>query len=82
MYTISDKPPVVKVNENGSETTCYEYGEKHFYKIEIFKRELYKSTDRYSTIEDDGEPMRVCFFPTNEQKIYFRILEEIDTNVR
>ena len=31
-----------------------------------------ESTDKISEIEEDGEPIRVCFFPTNRQTIYFR----------
>ena len=44
------------------------------YTIEIYKRIIHESTDKISEIEEDGEPMRVCFFPTNRQTIYFRIL--------
>ncbi len=50
------------------------------YKIEIYKMELYESTNEISEIDgDDGEePMRVCFFPTNKMKIWFRILEDMN----
>ena len=44
------------------------------YNIEIYKRIIHESTDKISEIEEDGEPMRVCFFPTNRQTIYFRIV--------
>jgi len=44
------------------------------YVIEIYKRVIHESTDIISEIEDDGERMSVCFFPTNKQTIYFRVL--------
>jgi len=47
------------------------------YIIEIYKRVIEESTDKISEIEDDGIPMSVCFFPTDKQTIYFRILETI-----
>jgi hypothetical protein len=48
--------------------------EKKLY-IEVYKREIHESTDRISEEEDmDGHPMSVCFFPTNKQTIYFRVL--------
>ena len=48
------------------DNTCNEY------QIEIYKRIIHESTDKISEIEEDGEPIRVCFFPTNRQTIYFR----------
>ena len=47
------------------------------YIIEIYKRVIHESTDKISEIEEDGVPMSVCFFPTNKQTIYFRVLETI-----
>ena len=47
------------------------------YIIEIYRRVIHESTDKISEIEDDGVPMSVCFFPTDKQTIYFRILETI-----
>jgi hypothetical protein len=36
-------------------------------------------TSRFSEVDDeDGEPMRVCFFPTYEQKIMFRVIKAFD----
>lgn len=52
--------------------------EETVYTIEIYKKIIHKSTNRISQIEDDdGEVMNVCFFPTNKQTIYFRILETL-----
>ncbi len=48
------------------------------YYIEVYKRDYIKNTDVTSTIEDDdGEEMRVCFFPTDHQRLHFRILKEV-----
>jgi len=50
----------------------------HLYKVEIYKKEVYKSTDSIGTdIDGNGEPINICFFPTNKQRIYFRVLEEV-----
>ncbi len=50
--------------------------DRHFYKIRIERREKLYNTDVTSTIEGEhGEEMRVCFFPTDRQRIYFRVLE-------
>ena len=46
------------------------------YMIEIYKRDLHESTNEYGELEDEG--VAVCFFPTNRQTIYFRILETIN----
>uniref|UniRef100_A0A6C0KW32 Uncharacterized protein n=1 Tax=viral metagenome TaxID=1070528 RepID=A0A6C0KW32_9ZZZZ len=63
------------VNEHGYTTFFYTVVEEHLYTIEIYKRVIHESTDQISQVEDeDGEEMNVCFFPTNKQTIYFRIL--------
>lgn len=47
------------------------------YEVEFYKREKIKCTDSISEIEDeDGEPMKVCFFPTDEQLLYFRVIKK------
>lgn len=45
--------------------------------IEIYKRITIKDTSVYSEMDDEGESMNVCFFPTQHQKIWFRIVEHI-----
>jgi hypothetical protein len=46
------------------------------YKILVERREKIYNTDVLSTVEDaDGEEMSVCFFPTDKQRIHFRVLE-------
>jgi hypothetical protein len=52
-----------------------------FYMIEVYKMEVYESTNEISEIDDeDGEPMKVCFFPTNRMKLWFRVLEDMNDN--
>lgn len=52
--------------------------EEHYYRVEIFKKEIHKNTDKYSIIEsDDGSEMQVCFFPTDKQTLHFKILETL-----
>jgi hypothetical protein len=64
--------------EEGCRQDFFHTIEEHAYKVEIYKRVIHYSTDRLSNIEDsDGEEMTVCFFPTNKQTIYFRILEDV-----
>jgi hypothetical protein len=49
-----------------------------FYEVEFYRREIIKNTNAYSTIEeDDGTEMNVCFFPTDRQRVYFKVLREI-----
>ena len=54
----------------------YKILEEHKYIIEVYKRIIHECTDEYSEVtEEDGSIMNVCFFPTNRQTIYFRVLE-------
>jgi len=64
--------------EEGGIRCYYKELQKVYYIIEIYKKEVYDSTDVISEIEDDGEPMNVCFFPTNKMKIWFRVIEDLD----
>lgn len=43
--------------------------------IEIYRREKGEDTSSYSEeLDEDGEPMNICFFPTCRQKMWFRVL--------
>jgi hypothetical protein len=46
--------------------------------VEFVKRELIKKTDEYSLVDDEdfGE-MNVCFFPTDHQRVHFKVIREI-----
>jgi hypothetical protein len=52
----------------------YRYADIFDAEVEITKREKIENTNTYSPVEDDGEEMNICFFPTDIQKIYFTIL--------
>lgn len=63
--------------------TCTKYYynelENRLFKIEFYKREKIENTDVISRIDDDeGGEMDVCFFPTDIQILYFRVLEEFN----
>ena len=46
------------------------------YIIKIYRKDIHENTDVVSEIDGgDGENMKICFFPTNRQTIYFRVLE-------
>jgi hypothetical protein len=69
------EPFNVEVVDNATKSYFKEL-ESLQYIIEIYKKEIHENTDVISEIEDeDGEKANVCFFPTNRQTIYFRVLE-------
>ena len=70
-----------EVTQNGSDTyKRYKVLEKKFYEVEVYDREKLKDTSEFGEMEDEnGSMMRVCFFPTHEQKIYFRVIKEFET---
>ena len=77
MFTqLCEKEPYnVEVIDNAT-TSYYKELESLQYIIEIYKKEIHENTDVISDIDDNNrDSMRVCFFPTNRQTIYFRILE-------
>lgn len=82
-YKVEPLPPLIfdassGITSCGGHSYSYRYTEERAYMIEIYRRVIHECTDRISEEEDDdGTPMRVCFFPTNLQTIYFRVLETI-----
>jgi len=54
----------------------YKKVEEHIYTIEIYKRVIHECTNEISQIEDGDDLLDVCFFPTNKQTIYFRVLKD------
>jgi hypothetical protein len=69
------EPYKVEVNDNVTQS-YYTALENVRYVVEIYKKVIHENTDVISEIEDDDrKPMRVCFFPTNRQTIYFRVIE-------
>ena len=60
--------------------TRYHYKtlEENTYLVEIYKRVKHECTNAYSNdVDSDGDEMRICFFPTDKQTIYFRVLEKL-----
>ncbi len=75
-----EEPYKEEVSESGVTTRYYDIIEQKFYQIEIYKKEVFESTDKISEnadFDEDGEPIHICFFPTNIQKVYFRVLETL-----
>ena len=69
------EPYKVEVVDNVT-TCCYKELECLQYIVEIYKKVIHENTDVISEIEyDEREKMNVCFFPTNRQTIYFRVIE-------
>ena len=65
----------VRRGEEDGDGDIIKASEEHFYIIEIYDRDIYESTNETSKIDDDhGGFMNVCFFPTNRQRLHFRIL--------
>jgi hypothetical protein len=75
-----DKPYEIVETKYGPHEKYKEIEEK-YYEIEIYKIEKIKNTSEFGEMEDeDGSTMKVCFFPTHEQKIYFRIINEFKSD--
>jgi len=62
--------------------TSYKTLEDSMYMIEIYKKIIHESTDKYSMADIDGELTEVCFTPTNRQTVYFRVLETISSGAQ
>lgn len=72
-----DKEPYRTETFENSWNEYYTEYLREFYTIEIYNKEVYESTDVISEIDDDGEPMHICFFPTNKMKLWFRVIEDM-----
>ena len=73
---LREKEPYKEEVVDNVTTSYYKELECLQYIIEVYKKVIYKNTDVISEIDDGyGENTRVCFFPTNRQTIYFRVLE-------
>ena len=58
----------------------YKYLFHELYLIEIHRREFLEDTSEYSEeIDEDGTPMKICFFPTHHIKIWFRVIAKDTT---
>jgi hypothetical protein len=69
---------------SGTYTITYKIFETRQYIVEVYKKVIHECTDQYGDLGEDwedGTPMKVCFFPTNKQTLYFRILENFWSKV-
>jgi hypothetical protein len=70
------EPYKAEVVDNMTTRIYYKELECLQYIVEVYKKVNHENTDVISDIEEgNGEKMKVCFFPTNRQTIYFRVLE-------
>jgi hypothetical protein len=75
-----DKPYTQENSETNTTTEHYKLIENQTYLVEIYKRDIHECTDRISKdvdLDGDGDLVDVCFFPTNRQTVYFRVLETL-----
>lgn len=77
--TLRDEIPYEEKRTDTDYSCKYKIIEEDFYEIEIYDRIKIKNTSEFSEMEDeDGSTMRVCFYPTDEQKIMFKIINKFD----
>jgi len=74
-----EKPYEEGTTEEGGTYAKYKNVEDKWYEIEIYDRQKVKDTSKFSNIDEDGESVMVCFFPTYEQKIMFRVIKNFET---
>jgi hypothetical protein len=78
--TLYEDEPTEVVEIDGNTRKRYKVLETVYYEVEIYDREKLKDTSEFGEMEDeDGSRMRVCFFPTHEQKIYFKVIKVFDS---
>jgi hypothetical protein len=77
--TLREEHPYIENITDTTVNSSYKLLEEKFYEIEIHDRQKIKHTSKYSEIDAGGEKMSVCFFPTDEQKIFFRVLKEFNS---
>ncbi len=72
-----EKPYEEKQTEYGYECK-YRTVEDSFYEVEIYDRVKIENTSSYDEVDEDGQKMRICYFPTHEQKIFFKVINTFD----
>ena len=67
------------VGESGSYRQEVISGDR--YLVQVYKRDIIQNTDVISKeVDEDGEEMNICFFPTNLQRLHFHILKVVKGN--
>lgn len=78
--TLHEEKPYEEETTDEGTIAKYRNLEDTYYEIEFYDRQKLENTSKISEIEDeDGSPMRVCFFPTHKQKIQFRVIKQFDS---
>lgn len=72
-----EKPYEEEIRDNGHHAK-YRIMEDMFYEVEVYDREKIVNTSSYDEVDEDGSKMRICYFPTYEQKIKFRVINKFD----
>jgi hypothetical protein len=74
---VREKEPF-KVEGN---SCSYRLLEEEWYEVDIYDVEKIVNTSSYDEVEEeDGSKMRICYFPSHEQKIKFRIINKFNTS--
>ena len=68
-----DKP--YKIEDKCNMYNIIEY---KMYEVEIYNREKMKNTSSYDEIDEDECKMKICYFPTHEQKILFKVIQSFN----
>lgn len=76
--TVREKEPYEEKIIDNATHSKFRVLEDLFYEVEVYDRHKLKSTCSYDEVEEDGEKMRICYFPTHEQKLFFRVKNKFD----
>jgi hypothetical protein len=75
-YVREEKPYNVEGN-----SSSYRILEEDFYEVEIYDIEKIVNTSSYDEVDDeDGSKMKICYFPSHEQKIKFKIINKFNSD--
>ena len=78
--TLREEKPYEEETTDEGTIAKYRNLEDTYYEIEFYDRQKLEDTSTISEIDDeDGSPMQVCFFPTHEQKILFRVIKQFNS---
>jgi hypothetical protein len=73
--TLRDEKPYEEETTDKSYSCKYKIVEEKYYEVEIYDRIEIENTSSYDEVEEeDGSKMRICYFPTHEQKILFKLV--------
>lgn len=77
--TVREEKPYEEETKEDGYHAKYRIIEDMFYEVEVYDRKKIVNTSSYDEVdEEDGSKMRICYFPTYEQKIYFKVINKFD----